>query len=114
MLLSHPSLFCALGGGQGLGAQQECLHWHGESKSASTKLTHYWSLISQICCFNFVFGSQFFKSSEKKGWQHLELSQCNAKVWDFHKSVPVLLFFNKMLEIKEVERYYEHGGFAIK
>lgn len=105
-------LLC-LGTGKGLGAHQERSHWHRESKSASAQLTHCWRPISQVCCFNFVFGSQFFKSSGKKGWQHLKRSQCNARMLGFCNSVPVLLFFNKKLEIK-VERHYEHGGFAIK
>lgn len=43
-----------------------------------------------------------------------EVSQCNARVRDFPNSVLVWLLFSKMLEIKEVERQYGHGGFAIK
>lgn len=61
MLRSHPSLFYALGGEKGLGAHQECLHWHGESQSASTKLTHYWRLISRVCCFEFCFRFPVFE-----------------------------------------------------
>lgn len=38
MLLFYPSLFCAWGGGRGLGAHQECLRWHRESKSVLLSL----------------------------------------------------------------------------
>lgn len=105
MLLSHSSLLCAQGGERAR-CPPAMLDRHRESKPASAKLTYHWRQISQVCCFAFVFSSQFFRPSGKKGCQHPEWSQYNARVWDFHNSVPVLLLFSKMFETKEVERWF--------
>lgn len=99
---AQPSLCRAWGGERG-----RC-PWGmlaGESQAASAELTHYWGLISQVCCFNFVFGSRFLKPSRGKkdgsiSSQVTVMPGCSISVIQCLS----YYFFNKMLEIKEAER----------